>query len=81
MAVRAAQKVCYSEFEAAEALGIGIEELRSFVREKLARTPAELEALPVAWFQRSDLLLLSLIARGQGGPTLQDSADSEDGGR
>lgn len=81
MAGRVAPKVCYSEREAADALGVEVETLRTLVRRHLARTPEEIGCLPVEWFQASDLLLLSLLMKQAGGPTLPDSGDSAGGAR
>ena len=58
------QKSHYTESEAAEELGISISQLRTLVRERLARTEEDIRNLPMAYFQPADLLLLKLITTG-----------------
>ncbi|HTP88715.1 MAG TPA: MerR family transcriptional regulator [Bryobacteraceae bacterium] len=64
------QKSHYTESEAAEELGISISQLRTLVRERLARTEEDIHNLPMAYFQPADLLLLKLITSGVASPTL-----------
>jgi hypothetical protein len=58
------QKSHYTENEAAEELGISVPQLRTLVRERLARTEEDVRSLPMAYFQPGDLLLLKLITTG-----------------
>jgi DNA-binding transcriptional MerR regulator len=58
------QKSHYTESEAAEELGISVSQLRTLVRERLARTEEDVRSLPMAYFQPADLLLLKLITTG-----------------
>ncbi len=58
------QKSHYSELEAAEELGISVQQLRTIVRDHLARTEEDRHSLPMAYFQPGDVLLLKLISRG-----------------
>lgn len=60
----ARQKSHYTETEAAEELGISISQLRTLVRDRLARSEEDVRSLPMAYFQPADLLLLKLIATG-----------------
>jgi len=60
----ARQKSHYTETEAAEELGISVPQLRTLVRERLARTEEDVRSLPMAYFQPADLLLLKLITTG-----------------
>jgi len=58
------QKSHYTETEAAEELGISVQQLRALVRERIARSEEDLRNLPMAYFQPADLLLLKLITTG-----------------
>jgi hypothetical protein len=60
----ARQKSHYTETEAAEELGISVPQLRTMVRERLARSEEDVRSLPMAYFQPADLLLLKLITTG-----------------
>jgi hypothetical protein len=60
----ARQKSHYTETEAAEELGISVPQLRTLVRERLARSEEDVRSLPMAYFQPGDLLLLKLITSG-----------------
>jgi hypothetical protein len=64
------QKSHYTENEAAEELGIPVSQLRTLVRERLARTEEDVRSLPMAYFQPADVLLLKLITSGVASPVL-----------
>lgn len=55
-------KAHYSEAEAAEALGVTIEELHRLIRSYIVRGEEEIPSLSQANFQPSDLLLLRILA-------------------
>jgi len=55
----------YSETEAAHALGVSLDELRTLVRRHILHNEEDLVNLPVTSFQPSDLLLLRLLSAGQ----------------
>jgi hypothetical protein len=55
----------YSETEAAEELGVSIEQLRSMIRSHVVDRDEDLTNVPVTTFQPSDLLILRLLARKQ----------------
>ena len=57
----------YSETEAAAAIGITVERLRSLIQNYIINRGDPLSSSPVLTFQRSDLLLLKFLA-GQPGP-------------
>ena len=52
----------YSEAEAAAALGVSIDQLRSLVRSHLVEAEEDLNNLSIAGFQPSDLLLIRLLS-------------------
>ncbi|HEY7335025.1 MAG TPA: hypothetical protein VH639_09085 [Bryobacteraceae bacterium] len=52
----------YTEAEAAQELGVSVERLRTMVRACILDSDDELKNLPGATFQRSDLLILRLLA-------------------
>lgn len=52
----------YSEAEAAEELGVSVEQLRSMIRSHVVERDEDLTNVPVTTFQPSDLLVLRLLA-------------------
>ena len=63
----------YSEKEAAEELGVSIDEFRTLIRSHIVETDEDLNNVPVASFQPSDLLVLKFLTRTPGAdPTAQD---------
>lgn len=56
------QKAQYSEAEAAEALGVTVEELHRLIRSHIVSNEEELPSLSQANFQPADLLLLRILA-------------------
>lgn len=52
----------YSECEAAQALGLTLEQLRVLVRRHILEAEDDMANLPITSFQPSDLLLLRLLA-------------------
>jgi hypothetical protein len=57
-----ASKSYYSESEAAESLGVSIEQFRSLVRTHIAPSEEEQHMIPSTTFQPSDLVILRLLA-------------------
>ncbi|MEO8025803.1 MAG: hypothetical protein ABI823_05000 [Bryobacteraceae bacterium] len=55
-------KAQYSETEAAEELGISIEQLRILIRSHVVERDEDLTNVPMAQFQPSDLLLLRILS-------------------
>jgi hypothetical protein len=51
----------YSETEAAEELGVSVEQLRSMIRSHVVDRDEDLNNVPVTTFQPSDLLVLKLL--------------------
>ncbi len=54
-------KTQYSEAEAAEELGISIEQLRVLIRKHIAKSDEDLLHIAVASFHPSDLLVLKIL--------------------
>ncbi len=52
----------YSESEAAEELGISVEQLRTMIRSHVVDRDEDLNNVPVTTFQPSDLLVLRLLS-------------------
>jgi hypothetical protein len=62
----------YSETEAAEELGISVEQLRVMIRSHVVDRDEDLTNVPVTTFQPSDLLVLRLLAGKRLSPMHQD---------
>ena len=52
----------YSETEAAEELGISVDQLRTMIRSHVVDRDEDLNNVPVTTFQPSDLLVLRLLS-------------------
>jgi hypothetical protein len=57
-----AGKTEYTETEAAVALGISLDQLRSLVRTHVIKEETELEGVSIVSFRPSDLLMLKLLS-------------------
>lgn len=66
-------KTHYTEQEAAQALGVSVEELRALIRSHIAESDEDLNNVAVASFHPSDLLVLKLLAGVKGSPKAPDS--------
>ena len=62
MSVTRAVKSHYSETEAAEELGVSVEQLRVMIRSHVVERDEDLNNVPVTTFQPSDLLILRLLS-------------------
>jgi hypothetical protein len=62
----------YSETEAAEELGVSIDQLRSMIRNHVIDRDEDLTNVAVTTFQPSDLLILRLLTRKQPASTHPD---------
>ena len=62
MPVARATKSQYSETEAAEELGISVEQLRNMIRSHVVDRDEDLNNVPLTTFQPSDLLILRLLS-------------------
>jgi hypothetical protein len=65
-------KTQYSEQEAAEELGLTLEELRALIRSHIVETDDDLNNVPMASFHPSDLLVLKLLLKSKATPTTED---------
>jgi len=68
-------KTQYSEVEAAQELGVTVDQLRVLIRHHIAKSDEDLTHIAVATFHPSDLLVLKILA-GQTG-NLAASGSSE----
>ena len=64
-------KTQYSELEAAEELGVSLEELRTLIRSHIIETDEDLNNVPMASFHPSDLLVLRLLLSSKASPTTE----------
>ena len=55
-------KTQYSEHEAAEELGVSVDQLRTMIRSHIVETDEALNNVSVASFQPSDLLILKILS-------------------
>ena len=58
--------------EAAEELGVSVEQLRTMIRSHVVERDEDLNNVPVTTFQPSDLLILRLLGGMSTTPTQQD---------
>lgn len=66
-------KTQYSEHEAAQELGVSVEQLRSLIRSHIAQSDEDLNHIAIASFHPSDLLVLKLLAGAHTTPPPQGS--------
>ena len=64
-------KTQYSEIEAAEELGVSLEELRGLIRSHIVESDDDLNNMPMASFHPSDLLVLKLLLSSKVNPTTE----------
>ena len=64
-------KTQYSENEAAEELGVSLEELRTLIRSHIVESDDDLNNVPMASFHPSDLLVLKLFLSSKANPTTE----------
>ena len=57
----------YTETEAAEELGVSVQQLRTLIRSHVVDRDEDLNNVPVTTFQPSDLLILRLLTGGAAG--------------
>jgi hypothetical protein len=60
-----ATKAHFTEAEAAEQLGIAVEDLRTLIRRHIVLEDTDASNVPMTTFQPADLLLLRLLANNQ----------------
>ncbi|MGP0073863.1 MAG: hypothetical protein ACLPWF_18260 [Bryobacteraceae bacterium] len=66
-------KTQYSEVEAAQELGVTVDQLRVLIRNHIAKSDEDLTHIAVATFHPSDLLVLKILA-GQSGALLSSGS-------
>ena len=62
----------YSETEAAEELGVSVDQLRTMIRSHVVERDEDLTNVPVTTFQPSDLLILRLLSGMKSAATQED---------
>lgn len=62
----------YSEREAAEELGVSVDQLRSLIRSHIVETDEDLNNVSIASFHPSDLLVLKLLSNVSDDPTVSE---------
>ena len=70
-----ASQTQFSELEAAQELGVTVEQLRRLIRSHIAQTDEDLNHIAVASFHASDLLVLKILAGQNGLSAAADSAE------
>jgi hypothetical protein len=73
VAIKPPTKTQYSEHEAAEELGVSVDQLRTLIRSHIVETDEDLNNVSVASFHPSDLLVLKLLNGPRANPIPQDS--------
>ena len=68
-------KAQYSEVEAAQELGVTVEQLRVLIRSHIAQSDEDLNHIAIASFHPSDLLVLKILAGQSGILAPQDSTE------
>jgi len=63
-------KAQYSEKEAAEELGLSVEQFRTLIRSHIVDSEEDLNNVPAASYHPSDLLVLKILASSKAGSTL-----------
>jgi len=69
-----ATKSQYSEIEAAQELGVTVDQLRALIRSHIAQSDEDLNHVSTASFHPSDLLVLKILSGLNARPTPQGSA-------
>lgn len=62
MNTRRPPKGFYSEIEAAESIGVSVEQLRSIVKRHIVQSEEDVDKIPRAWYQPSDVVMLRVLA-------------------
>jgi hypothetical protein len=65
----------YSESEAAQQLGVTVDQLRVLIRSHIAQTDEDLNHIAVASFHPSDLLVLKILAGQKSNPAPSEAAE------
>ena len=70
--IKPSAKTQYSEHEAAQELGVSVDQLRTLIRSHIVETDEDLNNVAIASFHPSDLLVLKLLNGPKSSPTPQD---------
>jgi hypothetical protein len=70
-----ANQTQYSEGEAAQELGVTVDQLRTLIRSHIAQTDEDLNHIAVASFHPSDLLVLKILTGQNGRHTQAEPAE------
>ena len=70
--IKPSAKTQYSEHEAAQELGVSVDQLRTLIRSHIVETDEDLNNVSIASFHPSDLLVLKLLNGPKSSPTPQD---------
>jgi hypothetical protein len=62
MNTRRPPKGFYSEIEVAESIGVSVEQLRSIVKRHIVQAEEDVDKIPRAWYQPSDVVMLRVLA-------------------
>ena len=54
----------YSEMEVAATIGVSVEQLRTLVRSHIVEAEEDIDKIPKAWYQPSDVVLLRMLVAG-----------------
>ncbi|MBE0658402.1 MAG: hypothetical protein IH602_11985 [Bryobacteraceae bacterium] len=54
----------FSEIEVAESIGVSVEQLRSIVRRHIVQAEEDVDKIPRAWYQPSDVVMLKMLVAG-----------------
>ncbi|MBA3975769.1 MAG: hypothetical protein C0504_16310 [Candidatus Solibacter sp.] len=54
----------FSEIEVAESIGVSVEQLRSIVRRHIVQTEEDVDKIPRAWYQPSDVVMIRMLVAG-----------------
>jgi hypothetical protein len=64
MHTRRPPKGFYSEMEVAATIGVSVDQLRSLVRSYIVQAEEDVDKIPKAWYQPSDVVLLRMLVSG-----------------
>jgi hypothetical protein len=54
----------FSEIEVAESIGVSVEQLRSIVKRHIVQAEEDVDKIPRAWYQPSDVVMIRMLVAG-----------------